>query len=215
MKALLKNRTILVVEDEAWLLRDYATVLRESDANVITACCLDSAWSHFRRAKRHIDIALIDMYLPKKKGGIEKAGAGTELARMIRTSCSRSPKRDCPLLIGMSFHAPWAAAEPAAAGVDVVFVLLTPDDKVGPRRATDTLKRRGRQNVIFELGYFLGPMSRKSGRVILLKRGAVEIPSDITGLVYIDITKGIAAASEEIRSELVAASKFRKRSTSA
>lgn len=80
---------------------------------------------------------------------------------------------------------------------DAVFVLLTPDDEVDRRDL-----RRSRQNVIFELGFFYGKLQRSSGRVILLLNGAVEIPSDIHGISYIDVSHGIAAAGEEIRREL-------------
>jgi len=36
----------------------------------------------------------------------------------------------------------------------------------------------------------------------LMCKGAVEIPSDLMGMIYIDITNGIAAAADEIRMEL-------------
>lgn len=84
----------------------------------------------------------------------------------------------------------------------VVFVLLTPDDSVAKDKDNNNQKRRARQNVIFEMGYFLGMLGRKSGRVLLLHQGAIEIPSDISGLVYIDISRGIEAAGEEIRREI-------------
>ena len=50
----------------------------------------------------------------------------------------------------------------------LVFVLLTPDDTVAKGDETDDLKRRARQNVVFEMGYFLGTLGRRSSRVILL-----------------------------------------------
>jgi len=84
----------------------------------------------------------------------------------------------------------------------LVFVLLTPDDIGALADKPDDLKRRGRQNVIFEMGYFLGMLGRKSGRVILLHSGPLELPSDLLGVVYIDISKGIESAGELIRKEL-------------
>ena len=84
----------------------------------------------------------------------------------------------------------------------IVFVLLTPDDSVAKGEDSDNQKRRARQNVIFEMGYFLGMLGRRSGRVLLLHRAALEIPSDISGLVYIDIAQGIEAAGEQIRREI-------------
>jgi predicted nucleotide-binding protein len=86
--------------------------------------------------------------------------------------------------------------------VDLVFVLLTPDDVGGTADQPDDVKRRARQNVIFELGFFLGRLGRRSGRVVLLHKGQTELPSDISGLISIDISSGIAAAGEEIRREL-------------
>ena len=61
------------------------------------------------------------------------------------------------------------------------------------------LKRRARQNVIFEMGYFLAMLGRKSGRIFLLHQGALELPSDLSGVIYIDITNGIESAGELIR----------------
>lgn len=92
--------------------------------------------------------------------------------------------------------------EREAEAVDLVFVLLTPDDRVADPSDPDSQKRRARQNVILELGFFLGKLGRESGRVLLLHKGPVEIPSDIVGIEYIDITNGIESAGETIRREL-------------
>lgn len=91
--------------------------------------------------------------------------------------------------------------EDFARKVDCVFVLLTPDDKVISGGNNDE-KRRSRQNVIFELGFFYGSLERRSGRILLLHKGPVELPSDISGIVWIDISNGVLAAGEEIRKEL-------------
>jgi hypothetical protein len=67
------------------------------------------------------------------------------------------------------------------ADVSFAVVLLTPDD-VGC--AVDgTPQPRARQNVILELGYFIGRLGRK--HVCAIKSGAVEVPSDILGVVWI------------------------------
>jgi predicted nucleotide-binding protein len=84
------------------------------------------------------------------------------------------------------------------ANVDIVFVLLTPDD---PSTAA-VEKRRSRQNVIFELGFFYAKLQRASGRIFLLKSDELDVPSDIAGVVYIDVSKGIAAADTNIRAGL-------------
>lgn len=92
--------------------------------------------------------------------------------------------------------------EAFGAQASVIFVVLTPDDKFSDGKEASSEKRRSRQNVIFEMGYFLGLLGRKSGRVILLHKGPIDLPSDISGLVYIDISKGVEAAGENIRREL-------------
>jgi len=84
----------------------------------------------------------------------------------------------------------------------LAFILLTPDDKIANEGDSDTEKRRARQNVILELGFFLGALGRESGRVILLHSGPLELPSDLSGVTYIDISKGIESAGEQIRREL-------------
>jgi len=62
-------------------------------------------------------------------------------------------------------------------------VILTPDDE-GGRHGQNARNPRGRQNVIFEMGYFYGILGR-SRVSVLLYRG-VEKPSDVDGVAYID-----------------------------
>src|SRR5205807_777608 len=58
--------------------------------------------------------------------------------------------------------------EDVARQVDLVFVHLTPDDiAIHDNQTSDDVKRRARQNVIFEMGYFLGKLSRRKGRLFL------------------------------------------------
>jgi predicted nucleotide-binding protein len=64
--------------------------------------------------------------------------------------------------------------------VGFAVILLTPDD-VGCVKG-GTPAPRARQNVVLELGYFIGRLGRK--HVCALKRGEVEIPSDFAGVVY-------------------------------
>ncbi len=85
--------------------------------------------------------------------------------------------------------------------VDLAFVLLTPDDQVVPS-GSQVPMGRARQNVVFEMGYFLGLLGRHSGRVIMLHRRPIELPSDIHGMIWIDITDGIESADAELRREL-------------
>lgn len=70
----------------------------------------------------------------------------------------------------------------ANSDVGFAVVLLTPDD-VGRGAAEKKLNPRTRQNVILELGYFLGILRR--ARVCALYKEGVELPSDIHGVIYV------------------------------
>ena len=63
-------------------------------------------------------------------------------------------------------------------------VLLTPDD-LGKSVKEKELRPRARQNVIFELGYFIGKLGRQN--VSILYHESVELPSDYFGIEYIKI----------------------------
>lgn len=54
--------------------------------------------------------------------------------------------------------------------------LLSADDELNDGT------KRARQNVILEIGYFLGKLGKS--RVRLLKKGDVEMPSDLSGVLY-------------------------------
>jgi len=69
------------------------------------------------------------------------------------------------------------------AGVAFAVVLLTPDDVGGTASNPQVLNPRARQNVILELGYFIGRLGR--AHVAALLKGDVEKPSDYDGVVYI------------------------------
>ena len=94
--------------------------------------------------------------------------------------------------------------EDLASAAQLAFIVLTPDDQPAQPDDSDVKKRRARQNVIFELGFFLGKLGRRSGRVFLLHKGPLELPSDLSGIVYIDISSGIQSAAEQIRREIEA-----------
>ncbi|MBK6949085.1 MAG: nucleotide-binding protein [Haliscomenobacter sp.] len=68
--------------------------------------------------------------------------------------------------------------------VAFVIVLLT-DDDFGKSKKADNLNNRARQNVILELGYFIGKLSRN--KVCPLYVPGVELPSDLHGLLYIEL----------------------------
>jgi predicted nucleotide-binding protein len=74
--------------------------------------------------------------------------------------------------------------EEHAAHTSYAVVLLTGDDE-GGIRASNNMNPRGRQNVIFELGFFFGKLGRR--RVAVLLEENVEKPSDIDGIIYINL----------------------------
>jgi predicted nucleotide-binding protein len=46
---------------------------------------------------------------------------------------------------------------------------------------------RARQNVILELGYFMGRLGRT--KVCALYKGAMELPSDYQGILYVEMDR--------------------------
>lgn len=68
------------------------------------------------------------------------------------------------------------------ADVNFAIVLMTPDDSCSQADNQSVRSYRARQNVIFELGYFIGKLGRKNVAAII--KGDVEIPTDISGVVY-------------------------------
>jgi len=72
------------------------------------------------------------------------------------------------------------------ADVGFAVVLLTGDDRGGVKSlGFDKQKLRARQNVILELGYFLGKLGRH--RVCALYQEDVEIPSDYNGVLFLPL----------------------------
>lgn len=93
-----------------------------------------------------------------------------------------------------------------AKDTDIAFVILAPDDYgklVGEKGKN---KRRARQNVIFEFGFFVGMFRENLENVIVLydrdTKKQIEWPSDTEGIIYIDISNGVEHAESEIRREL-------------
>jgi|GEM_PF-756355 len=107
--------------------------------------------------------------------------------------------------------------------VSYAFAILTPDDagclreeadkintavaglKTGSKEtainALQALQDRARQNVIFELGLFIGALGREN--VCYLKQKDVkEIPSDIKGILYKEFDKEVTEVFYELREEL-------------
>lgn len=84
--------------------------------------------------------------------------------------------------------------------VPFAVILLTPDDFGAAQGGV--AQPRARQNVVLELGYFIGKLSRS--RVCALRKGEVEIPSDFAGVVYTHYDEG-GAWKTALATELEAA----------
>jgi predicted nucleotide-binding protein len=73
------------------------------------------------------------------------------------------------------------------SSVSYAIVLFTPDDLGKCKKEESQLLPRARQNVVLELGYFLGKIGREN--VTVLYDESVELPSDYRGVEYIKIDK--------------------------
>lgn len=72
------------------------------------------------------------------------------------------------------------------SNVGFAIVLLTGDDRGGLKETSAAeYQLRARQNVLFELGFFVGRLGRQ--RVCALREEGVEVPSDYHGVVYVPI----------------------------
>lgn len=72
--------------------------------------------------------------------------------------------------------------------VGFAIVLYTPCDEGVSKGEKDPLKPRARQNVVFEHGYLMAKIGRKN--VCPLVKGDLEIPTDISGIVYTPMDEG-------------------------
>jgi len=69
-------------------------------------------------------------------------------------------------------------------------VLLTPDDYGYAKSETEADKKpRARQNVILEMGMVMASLGRE--KMVLIKRGAVDLPSDTQGMIYLEYNDNI------------------------
>jgi predicted nucleotide-binding protein len=96
--------------------------------------------------------------------------------------------------------------EREAAHAGYALVILSGDDEGRLRGADDELRPRARQNVVAELGFFIGRLGRE--RVKVLYDPIVDLPSDFGGITYIQfgppdtwrdlLTRELAAMGVEI-----------------
>lgn len=83
--------------------------------------------------------------------------------------------------------------------VGFAIVLYTPCDE-GKSKSSEQLQSRARQNVVFEHGFFIAKLGRSN--VVALHKGEdLELPNDISGVVYVKYENG--AWKYEIAKEMV------------
>lgn len=89
-----------------------------------------------------------------------------------------------------------------ANDADFALVLYTGCDQGrGHHEKTLPPRDRARQNVVFEHGYLMGKLGREN--VCALKKGNIETPNDISGVVYVDLDT-FGGWKAEVRKELKA-----------
>lgn len=76
-------------------------------------------------------------------------------------------------------------------------ICLFTDDDLGKAKKEDDLKHRARQNVVFEAGYFIGKLGREN--VVLLANSNIEMPSDLSGVVYTNNSMWETRVLKELR----------------
>lgn len=81
--------------------------------------------------------------------------------------------------------------------VSAAICLFTADDK-GKAKSEKSLSDRARQNVVFEAGYFMGKLGRN--RMVIVAESNVELPSDMSGMVYTNKSDWKVEVLKELKS---------------
>jgi len=88
--------------------------------------------------------------------------------------------------------------EELASDVDAAIAVATPDDKGGlETEALQDYRPRARQNVWLEVGWFWGRLG--TTRIMILRKGATEIPSDLHGLEMHPYNENPSEKGDDIR----------------
>ena len=190
---------------------DQSLIIRRNEdrgAKVDRAITLLSSWieeveEDWPEADRTSDISNADNIMLRNSNKVFIVHGHDEAARETVARFLESRNLD-PVILHEQPNEGRTIIEKIEDNADVGFavVLLTPDDVGAPATNTDNLKPRARQNVILELGYFIGKLGRE--KVYALKKHGVETPSDYDGVVYTDLDDAGAWKMELVR-ELKAA----------
>lgn len=83
-------------------------------------------------------------------------------------------------------------------------VLMTPDDfGYAKAKGDDASQPRARQNVILELGMVLASLGRN--RMVILKKGALETPSDVDGVLRLEFNDHVKEVAVKLARRMKAA----------
>lgn len=81
--------------------------------------------------------------------------------------------------------------EDCSEDIPFAIVLLSPEDKgCEANNFPESAKFRARQNVILELGYFIGKLGRNNVLVLVKEENDFELPSDILGILFTPFKNG-------------------------
>ena len=81
--------------------------------------------------------------------------------------------------------------EDCSEAISFAIILLSPDDKgCDANNFPESAKFRARQNVILELGYFIGKLGRNKVLVLFKDEPYFEHPSDFVGVLYTSFKDG-------------------------
>lgn len=112
-------------------------------------------------------------------------GRGKERHEIVRRFLQKTTDRSVIVLAEQPDHGRYLLEKLLSNGQEVGFVvlLLTPDDAGG--LSGEDPRPRARQNVVFELGFFIALLGRD--RVAALNDPSVELPTAVSGVTYIPL----------------------------
>ena len=169
---------------------------------------LQSAASFFESKKEEVDIYWTDTNSPSTSNLKTNENSKSDKVFVIHGRDEKTKNEVAKFLSQIGLE-PIILSEQPSEGKTIIekferhsdvgfaVALLTPDD-LGSERSQREQMFRARQNVVFELGFFVGKLGRE--RVCALTKDPnIEIPSDYSGVAYIDLRQVPAWRSELVR----------------